>query len=268
MKNLVVIKKGSKGEVVSEWQAFLKGIKLYSGIIDGDFGNGTHQATITFQTKYKLKADGVVGQGTWAKAIGLGLHLDIQPETPSASTTSSDPNFPPKPDFPPLVTNEQRAQLFGRIEFVANPSTANPEGIKITNSFERDNIVSVSLPQLAKATGGKYTTMRFHKSCAKQLQGFFIDIEKAGLLHLIISYSGAFYPRFVRGSRSALSNHSYGTAFDINVPQNGLNKTPALVGQKGCVRELVPIAHKWGFYWGGHFSRPDGMHFEIAKILP
>jgi len=40
-----------------------------------------------------------------------------------------------------------------------------------------------------------------------------------------------------------------------------------LVGQKGCVRELVPIAHENGFYWGGHFSRLDGMHFEIAKIL-
>jgi hypothetical protein len=33
------------------------------------------------------------------------------------------------------------------------------------------------------------------------------------------------------------------------------------------VRELVEIANEWGFYWGGHFTRKDGMHFEIAKIL-
>jgi hypothetical protein len=39
------------------------------------------------------------------------------------------------------------------------------------------------------------------------------------------------------------------------------------MGQKGCVRELVPIANEFGFYWGGHFSRMDGMHFEIAKLL-
>jgi len=28
---------------------------------------------------------------------------------------------------------------------------------------------------------------------------------------------------------------------------------PALVGEKGSVRELVPITHQWGFWWGGHF---------------
>ena len=49
-----------------------------------------------------------------------------------------------------------------------------------------------------------------------------------------------------------------------------------MIGQIGCVRELVPIANECGFYWGGHFGkevngkmvgRLDGMHFEIAKII-
>jgi hypothetical protein len=30
--------------------------------------------------------------------------------------------------------------------------------------------------------------------------------------------------------------------------------------------ELVPIAHRHGFYWGGHFSQRDGMHFEVAQV--
>jgi hypothetical protein len=30
--------------------------------------------------------------------------------------------------------------------------------------------------------------------------------------------------------------------------------------------QLVPIAHKWGFWWAGHFSTPDGMHFEVAVL--
>lgn len=74
-------------------------------------------------------------------------------------------------------------------------------------------------------------------------------------------------PRFVRGSRTTLSNHSWGTAFDINYAWNCLGALPALRGEKGSVRELVPIAHRHGFYWGGHFSRRDGMHFEVARVL-
>ena len=58
----------------------------------------------------------------------------------------------------------------------------------------------------------------------------------------------------MRGSTTTLSNHSFGSAFDINVAWNERDHRPALVGEKGSVRELVPIAHKWGFWWGGYFS--------------
>ena len=64
-----------------------------------------------------------------------------------------------------------------------------------------------------------------------------------------------------------LSNHAFGTAFDINVPFNPLGARPALIGKQGSVRELVPIANEHGFFWGGHFGkRPDGMHFEVAVL--
>lgn len=264
MKKLTVLRKGMKNDLVGDWQAFLRHHKFYMFTIDNDFGNKTHNATIEFQRKNKLKDDGVVGPLTWAKAISLGFHLDIEDPL---STGTNNLNFPPKPAFQPLVSNAQREAVFGKITFRPNPTTQNPEGIIITNNFERDNIIKVDLPQLSKATDGKYKSMRFHKDCAYQLQEFFKEIEQKNLLHLIKSYAGAYYPRFVRGSRTVLSNHSYGTAFDINVAWNGLNKTPALVDQTGSVRELVPIANKWGFFWGGHFSRPDGMHFEVAKII-
>ena len=71
----------------------------------------------------------------------------------------------------------------------------------------------------------------------------------------------------MRGSRTTLSNYAWGTAFDINVPWNARGTVPALCGEKGSVRELVAIANEHGFYWGGHFSRRDGMHFEVARVL-
>jgi hypothetical protein len=72
----------------------------------------------------------------------------------------------------------------------------------------------------------------------------------------------------MRGGKQ-LSTHAFGCAFDINVPWNGYYKVPALVGDQGSVRELVPIANQHGFYWGGHFQYghglSDGMHFEWAR---
>lgn len=264
MKKLEVLRKDMNTKLVGDWQAFLISMKFYKGMIDNDFGNKTFLATTQFQEKYNLKPDGIVGPTTWSKAISLGFYLELEDKTVPENKSL---NFPSKPMFNPLVTNSQREKIFGKIEFQATPTPSNPEGIKITNTFEKKNIVLVDLPQLAKATNGKYTRMRFHKLCVYQLQQLFIEFDKKGLLPLVLSYDGAYNPRFVRGSRTELSNHSYGTAFDINVKWNGLNKTPALVGQLGSVRELVPIANKWGFYWGGHFNRPDGMHFEVATII-
>jgi len=68
--------------------------------------------------------------------------------------------------------------------------------------------------------------------------------------HGVRAPAGGYKPRFKRGVPGVLSNHAFGTAFDINVECNALGATPALFGQRGCVRELVPIAHKWGFFWG------------------
>ncbi|HBA39063.1 MAG TPA: hypothetical protein DCZ05_04785 [Deltaproteobacteria bacterium] len=36
---------------------------------------------------------------------------------------------------------------------------------------------------------------------------------------------------------------------------------------ESSVHQLVQIAHRHSFYWGGHFSRRDGMHFEVARIV-
>lgn len=258
-----LIQKGEKNDYVGNWQLFLRGEGIYFGLVDDDFGNGTHEATIKFQQKYKLEADGKVGEATYKKAIELGFVYEEDDNDENKKSLL----FPPKPDFNPIVGNETREKIFGKIQFIPTHSASNPEGIKIVNDFESKNIVRVNLPALSKATGGKFTAMRWHKSTEHQLTKFFEKLEKENLHTRILSFAGAFYPRFIRGSRTQLSNHSWGTAFDINVPQNGLNKTPALVGEKGSIREIVPIANDFGFYWGGHFTRKDGMHFEIAKII-
>jgi hypothetical protein len=181
---------------------------------------------------------------------------------------NAGPSVPLPPDFAPLVTNDQRAAVFGRFEFVAAPRPDDKEAVRILGTWVKDNIVDVPVPQLRKALGHTAPrTMQFHRLGARQLRGLWADWEKEKLLDRVLDYGGGFVPRFVRGSTTRLSNHSFGSAFDINVAFNGFARRPALVGEKGSVRELVPIAHRWGFYWGGHYkTRQDGMHFELAFL--
>lgn len=259
---LSALRIGTSGARVVAWQTFLKGQGFDFRVIDGTFGEHTRSATTAFQQKSKLTADGVAGRETLLKAASIGLELI---EEPADDHTSS--NFPPRPSFSPLVSNTQREAVFGHYVFVPAPKPGNAEAIRILGTWEKDNIVSVPIPQLRKALGGKAPNMQFHRLAAKQLQGLWADWEKAKLLDRVVIFDGSFVARFVRGSRTTLSNHAFGSAFDINGKFNKLGQRPLLVGEKGSVRELVPIANEWGFWWGGHYdNRKDGMHFEVAFL--
>jgi hypothetical protein len=260
-----IIKIGSKGEQVEKWQYFLAGLGLYKFEVDGDFGDKTHSATLRFQQSNALKDDGVVGEKTYEKAYEYCF-----------DNSNSIESFPKKPKFSPL-TQKQKDDIFGKFTFSPNPTHSNKEGIIIHGDWVSKNIVMLDVPQLAKATHNKFRRMQFHVKAKDQLLGLFAAWEKAKLLDRILSYGGSFNPRFIRGSRTVLSNHATGTAFDINVQWNGLGRIPAKFGERGCVYELVGIANDFGFYWGGHFSydektgkfgsRSDGMHFEVAKLI-
>lgn len=177
------------------------------------------------------------------------------------------------PLFQPLVTNNDRARIFGKFDYYAQPLPGNAEHVHIVGGWVDENIIWVDIPQLKNKLGvttgavSHQPGMLFHKLGAKQLQGMFRDWETAGLIDRILSFDGSFVPRFVRGSRLTLSNHCFGNAFDINCNFNEMGSSPAAIGQRGSVRELVPIATKWGFYWGGFYhTRPDGMHFELSVV--
>jgi len=260
MADLQVLRMGSKGTEVEKWQNFLTGVQLYEDVVDGKFGTNTLNATKKFQQNSGLEPDGVVGNKTYGAAMLIGF--GVAKDSLKGKFTAE---WPPKPGFKPLSTDTQKRTLFGSFEFIHKPLAGNPENIQIIGDWQKVNIVKVSIPQLKRISGT--TTMWFHKAAAKQLQNLWEEWERADLMHLPLTYSGSFNPRFIRGSRTNLSQHAFGTAFDINVEWNGLGRVPALVGQKGSVRELVQIANHNGFYWGGHFTRNDGMHFEIAQLL-
>lgn len=70
---LPVLGKGDKGNTVKALQRML----IYEGYncggygADGDFGNGTEKSVKAYQKDKKLTADGIVGQKTWSKLLGV-----------------------------------------------------------------------------------------------------------------------------------------------------------------------------------------------------
>jgi len=258
------LKRGVQGPDVEAWGNFLLGIRPCSGLIISEVFTARLDAeTRLFQKAVGLGVDGSVGPMTLGAAMGLGFDpLDDEDQA------ETGPNWPPRPAFGPLSLG-QRLEMFEKFSFVPAPTESNPEGIRITDDWAARNIERPVIPQLVGVPGAPRSgSVYFHRQATEQLRDMFAAWEEAGLSQLILGWAGSWVPRFIRGSRSTLSNHAWATAFDINVPWNYLGSQPALKGTKGSVRELVPIANEYGFFWGGHFSgRPDGMHFEVARLL-
>lgn len=120
--------------------------------------------------------------------------------------------------------------------------------------WEQANIRTEPVPILGSVT--------CHKVMLPQLRAALTEIVDRGLSDKIHpgEYAGCYYPRFIANSTS-LSLHSFGIAFDINVPGN----------QRGTAGEIdrtvVDIFKKWGFSWGGDWSWTDPMHFELSSLV-
>lgn len=231
-------------EWVKAWQARMISLGL-SLKADGDFGPITHDATKVVQAMYEINPTGRVTAELW-EATETPIEM---PDEPIAT-------------FPPLSFNGKQL-AFGEIRYKLAPLANNPENIVVTNGWTKRNIVRVKTPMLAQFG---YKAIYVHKTVAHQFLGFFTEIEETDQIQHIETVEGFWVPRLIRG-RTTLSSHAHGTAFDINYRWNMLGHNPADWWQKGTVKPLVETAQKWGFYWGGLFSRNDGNHFEIGQVL-
>jgi len=259
-----IIRKGSTGYEVEKWQTFLRGLTIDNNVVvNSIFDDATDIETKTFQDKNNLIPDGIVGSKTISVALQFGYPL-----MDNSELNMSGPNWPSKPPTTQLSLVE-REKLFGKFSFTPTPSKVNPEGITIIDDWAKKNISNVTIPQLSGVVGfPKSSIVQVHAAISSQFLNLFKAWDDAGLKNLIMTWGGSWAPRFIRGSRSVLSNHAWATAFDINVQWNMLGAQPALRGEKGSVRDLVLIAYDHGFYWGGWFPRRlDGMHFEAYKVM-
>lgn len=169
------------------------------------------------------------------------------------------------------------------LEKFGNPD-ANGDGILDPEWF-KENIKVFDLPwpmALSWAPGQVITRFQAHRLAGdlliKGLSNMLAEADKVALeitplseaehpgldfirRHALDRWGGCFNFRLVRGGNT-LSNHAWGTAVDIN-PQIG--RLANFDDLRTYPRWIVQAFEEAGFYWGGHFARPDSMHFELHE---
>ena len=161
------------------------------------------------------------------------------------------------------LTNAQRVKRFGRFSFRSAPKPGNPERIEVLGDWPSKNIVRVPCPELAPLG---LTACLLHRDAAESFVKLWRAWRLAGMTPEIQSWNGSYVTRYKRGKAgggiAALSNHAWGTAFDVNARLYPLGRE---VPADDVMRHLAGVAHACGWFWGGDFrSRPDGMHFEYV----
>lgn len=111
---------------------------------------------------------------------------------------------------------------------------------------------------MATVTTGGGAKLHVNADHADRFKGLVDDLEANGV-EIKGDQSGGYNPRNIRGTNTP-SQHASGRAIDINWTDNAQ-------GTKGQLDPEMArsLAAKWGLKWGGDFSKPDPMHFEVAK---
>lgn len=173
------------------------------------------------------------------------------------------------------LTHWQRRRRFGAFRFHHSPTPRNPEHITIESGWAERNLTAIHVPQI-------HRTVTVHAKAAAALAELWREWERLGYLGaglgdptgLVQTYNGLWVPRFKRQrgtpeqrrqrcatlGAASLSNHSWGTAFDINARAWPLGR---VVPADAPYRALIAPANRLGWFCGADYrSRPDGMHWE------
>lgn len=146
----------------------------------------------------------------------------------------------------------QSPVLVGSVAQVVGHYTYTVDGGRVvpSSAWVSANITTEVVPVLGAIT--------CNKALFPQLEAALQEVVEGGLADKIYQFGGCYNPRFIAGTHS-LSNHAFGLALDLNVPDNGRGT----VG--GMDKQIVEIFEKWGFTWGGVWHWTDPMHFEMNR---
>lgn len=231
----------------------LAGIETRAGAIaDNAVPNIADVLVAEFDAKrLGLERPRAVVVGLRAKADSRAVAKTLRKRWPGARLRALLPEAPgPTEPEAPEVVGETSGGLIGTMTF----QVTEDGFIRPNAEWVSANIASTEVPILGSVT--------CHRLLLPQLHAALSDVATEGLSESIYQYGGCYVPRFIdRDPSKPLSMHAFGLAIDVNTPSNQL-------GTRGDMDPaVVEIFERWGFVWGGRWSRPDPMHFELGRLI-
>lgn len=258
-------------DVVKVQQLLLQqGIEI--GPSDGDCGPRTIAGITAFQSGFLRRADGLVEP---AGATMQRLNMALNPITPGRPMPIRVP--PPALDATlPGEVNNSITRLVRRDSlgpFNPGLSCTDNRFMVATFGMPRESFSDNDQPvtnqalkkQLVTASVGPFRVTGL-RPAVESLTAVMEDIRtERPEMHEALGSAGMLCCRYVRGSKTAISNHSWGTALDLKL--NGLldRRGDGMV-QYGLTL-IAPIFNRHGWYWGAAFRTEDAMHFEVSRGL-
>ena len=243
------------------------------GTVDGLCGPRTVRAIIAFQSLFLSHPDGRVDpQGnTWrhlsnatasamppkqarSPAAIAGRSLALAPSSPNQDLLARVPK-PARNTINQSLTAVSPSFMVQQLGQPRSVYSANCQ--PITNTTLQRHVVSQSVGPF-NVTGLRPALESLRTALAQ------VKREQPAI-YTALGTAGMLCCRYIRGSNTAISNHSWGTAVDLTL-KGVLDRRGDNMVQVGLAL-MAPIMNQHGWYWGAAFGTEDAMHFEASRSL-
>jgi hypothetical protein len=230
------------------------------GDADGICGRNTVDAIVDFQRGFMRRPDGRIDPGgrSWHHLAGTYSGMIRQP--PPATLSTTDLTRPvPRPAADTLNPGLQAVSNRRMLELIGDPRSGDyssqcqpPTLPRVRRNTVLDSVGPFRVAGLVPAV--------------LSLKAVMIDIRaEQPAVYRTLGTAGMLCCRWVRGSTTSISNHSWGTAIDLTL--GGVLDVHGNDSVQFGLTLIAPIFNRHGWFWGAAFRTEDGMHFEAGADL-
>ena len=241
--NLYSLKKGDVMFLVGLDQQELE---IVVGEIIPDSEIGWFEAVLNKDMGYKLGINRNIQAILWGNKITENHLIEIYKNIEYKRIKVSGRDSIPNRNW--VLPNALVKEMFGDFQIKERDGT----WITIDKTWRDENIETKSVPILGRIT--------CHRLMWEPLLGALNQIVDEGLQSGLSkeqfkASGGCYAPRRISrfDAGGSISRHAWGIAIDINT-------------KTGYKPRIVEIFNDWGFAWGGTWTSPDAMHFELRSL--